>query len=91
MFQKKCVLGSNTSSISITSLQAELKNLNVLSGFIFSNPAPLMPLVGGIPGLLTENNLAQEIVDFMKSWVNLLSLLKMFLVLLSTELQDLLW
>ncbi len=27
-----------------------------------------MPLVEVIPGLLTENNLAQEIVDFMKSW-----------------------
>ena len=27
-----------------------------------------MPLVEVIPGLLTENNLAQEIVDLMKSW-----------------------
>lgn len=65
---EKCVLGSNTSSISITSLQSELKNPERFIGIHFFNPAPLMPLVEVIPGLLTENNLAQEIVDFMKSW-----------------------
>ena len=65
---EKCVLGSNTSSISITSLQAELKNSERFIGIHFFNPAPLMPLVEVIPGLLTENNLAQEIVDLMKSW-----------------------
>ena len=65
---EKCVLGSNTSSISITSLQAELKNPERFIGIHFFNPAPLMPLVEVISGLLTENNLAQEIVDLMKSW-----------------------
>ena len=65
---EKCVLGSNTSSISITSLQSELKNPERFIGIHFFNPAPLMPLMEVIPGLLTENNLAQEIVDFMKSW-----------------------
>ncbi|MGB4446717.1 MAG: 3-hydroxyacyl-CoA dehydrogenase NAD-binding domain-containing protein [Cloacibacterium sp.] len=65
---EKCILGSNTSSISITSLQAELKNPERFIGIHFFNPAPLMPLVEVIPGLLTENNLAQEIVDLMKSW-----------------------
>lgn len=65
---EKCVLGSNTSSISITSLQAELKNPERFIGIHFFNPAPIMPLVEVIPGLLTENNLAQEIVDLMKSW-----------------------
>ena len=65
---EKCILGSNTSSISITSLQSELKNPDRFIGIHFFNPAPLMPLVEVIPGLLTENNLAQEIVDLMKSW-----------------------
>lgn len=65
---EKCVLGSNTSSISITSLQAELKNPERFIGIHFFNPAPLMPLVEVIPGLLTENNLAQEMLDLMKSW-----------------------
>ena len=44
-------------------LQAELKNPERFIGIHFFNPAPLMPLVEVIPGLLTENNLAQEIVD----------------------------
>ena len=65
---EKCVLGSNTSSISITSLQSELKNPERFIGIHFFNPAPLMPLVEVIPGKLTENNLAQEIVDLMKTW-----------------------
>ena len=65
---EKCILGSNTSSISITSLQSELKNPERFIGIHFFNPAPLMSLVEVIPGLLTENNLAQEIVDLMKSW-----------------------
>lgn len=65
---EKCVLASNTSSISITSLQSELKNPERFIGIHFFNPAPLMPLVEVIPGLLTENNLVQEIVDYMKSW-----------------------
>ena len=42
---EKCVLGSNTSSISITSLQAELKNPERFIGIHFFNPAPLMLLV----------------------------------------------
>ena len=65
---ENCVIASNTSSISITSLSSELKNPERFIGIHFFNPAPLMHLVEVIPGLLTENNLAQEIVDFMKSW-----------------------
>ncbi|WP_213195265.1 3-hydroxyacyl-CoA dehydrogenase NAD-binding domain-containing protein [Cloacibacterium caeni] len=68
LVSKDCILASNTSSISITSLQAELKNPERFIGIHFFNPAPLMHLVEVIPGLLTENNLAQEIVDLMKSW-----------------------
>ena len=64
----KCVISSNTSSISITSLSSELKNPKRFIGIHFFNPAPLMPLVEVIPGLLTENNLAEEMVSLMKSW-----------------------
>lgn len=65
---EKCVISSNTSSISITSLSSELKNPSRFIGIHFFNPAPLMPLVEVIPGLLTEKNLAEEIVSLMKSW-----------------------
>ncbi|MBW8361443.1 MAG: 3-hydroxybutyryl-CoA dehydrogenase [Kaistella sp.] len=63
-----CVIASNTSSISITSLSAELRNPNRFIGIHFFNPAPLMPLVEIIPGLLTEMNLPQKIYDLMKLW-----------------------
>ncbi|RNA60571.1 3-hydroxybutyryl-CoA dehydrogenase [Chryseobacterium nematophagum] len=65
---ENCIIGSNTSSISITSLGAELKNPERFIGIHFFNPAPLMPLVEVIPSLLTKNSLAQKIYDLMKDW-----------------------
>ncbi|MFC6268347.1 3-hydroxyacyl-CoA dehydrogenase NAD-binding domain-containing protein [Frigoriflavimonas asaccharolytica] len=64
----ECILASNTSSISITSISSELKNPARFLGIHFFNPAPLMPLVEIIPGLLTEENLPQKIYDLMKLW-----------------------
>ncbi|PKF72417.1 3-hydroxyacyl-CoA dehydrogenase NAD-binding domain-containing protein [Chryseobacterium sp. PMSZPI] len=63
-----CVIGSNTSSISITSLGAELKKPERFIGIHFFNPAPLMPLVEVIPSLLTEKTLAEKIYNLMKTW-----------------------
>lgn len=65
---ENCVIASNTSSISITSLSAELQKPSRFIGIHFFNPAPLMPLVEVIPGLLTEENLPQQMYDLMKSW-----------------------
>ena len=63
-----CIIGSNTSSISITSLSSELKNPSRFIGIHFFNPAPLMPLVEIIPGLLTNEKLPEEMYNLMKSW-----------------------
>ncbi|WP_407485644.1 3-hydroxyacyl-CoA dehydrogenase NAD-binding domain-containing protein [Elizabethkingia miricola] len=63
-----CIIGSNTSSISITSLSSELKRPELFIGIHFFNPAPLMPLVEIIPGLLTDEQLPQKVYDLMKSW-----------------------
>lgn len=63
-----CVIGSNTSSISITSLSADLNKTGRFLGIHFFNPAPLMPLVEIIPGLLTDKDLPQKMLDLMKSW-----------------------
>lgn len=63
-----CVIGSNTSSISITSLGAELQKPERFIGIHFFNPAPLMPLVEVIPSLLTEKSLAEKIYNLMKDW-----------------------
>ncbi|WP_313503992.1 3-hydroxyacyl-CoA dehydrogenase NAD-binding domain-containing protein [Kaistella carnis] len=64
----ECIISSNTSSISITSLSSELKNPKRFIGIHFFNPAPLMPLVEVIPGLLTEKTLAYDITALMESW-----------------------
>ncbi len=63
-----CVIASNTSSISITSLGAELKKPERFIGIHFFNPAPLMPLVEIIPSLLTEKSLAEKMYNLMKDW-----------------------
>ncbi|AJW64618.1 3-hydroxyadipyl-CoA dehydrogenase [Elizabethkingia miricola] len=63
-----CIIGSNTSSISITSLSSELKRPERFIGIHFFNPAPLMPLVEIIPGLLTNEQLPQKVYDLMKTW-----------------------
>ncbi len=63
---ESCVIGSNTSSISITSLGAELQKPERFIGIHFFNPAPLMPLVEVIPSLLTEKSLAEKIYSLMK-------------------------
>jgi len=65
---ESCIIGSNTSSISITSLGAELKYPERFIGIHFFNPAPLMPLVEVIPSLLTEKSLPEKIYNLMKNW-----------------------
>lgn len=65
---ENCIIASNTSSISITSLGAELKKPERFIGIHFFNPAPLMPLVEVIPSLLTEKSLPEKIYNLMKDW-----------------------
>lgn len=65
---ESCVLASNTSSISITSLSAGLNIPARFIGIHFFNPAPLMPLVEVIPGLLTQKELVDEVYQLMKTW-----------------------
>ena len=65
---ESCVIASNTSSISITSLGAELQKPERFIGIHFFNPAPLMPLVEIIPSLLTEKSLAEKMYSLMKDW-----------------------
>ena len=63
-----CILASNTSSISITSLSSELQYSDRFIGIHFFNPAPLMQLVEIIPGLLTKEELPQKMMELMSSW-----------------------
>lgn len=64
----KCVLASNTSSLSITSIAAACKLPQRVIGIHFFNPAPLMPLVEIIPGIATGQGLAEECKTLILSW-----------------------
>jgi 3-hydroxybutyryl-CoA dehydrogenase len=50
-----CILVTNTSSLSVTTVAAQLKRPQRFAGFHFFNPVPLMKLVEVIAGLLTED------------------------------------
>jgi 3-hydroxybutyryl-CoA dehydrogenase len=63
-----CVLATNTSSISITSLASSLKNPTRFIGIHFFNPAPIMPLVEIIPALQTKNHLVKEVHQLLINW-----------------------
>jgi len=64
----RCVLGSNTSSISITALANGLKNPGRMVGMHFFNPVPLMKLVEVVSGLQTDAPVAASIFELAKRW-----------------------
>jgi 3-hydroxybutyryl-CoA dehydrogenase len=49
-----CILATNTSSLSVTSIASRLKTPRRFAGFHFFNPVPLMKLVEVIDGLQTQ-------------------------------------
>ena len=58
-----CILASNTSSISITSLASFTAKPGKVIGMHFMNPVPIMPLVEIIPGLLTEKEVTDKLMQ----------------------------
>ena len=58
-----CILASNTSSLSVTTIAAKLKTPQRFAGFHFFNPVPLMKLVEVIEGLLTEPWVADALME----------------------------
>jgi len=63
-----CVLASNTSSLSITSIAAACQRPERFIGIHFFNPAPLMQLVEVIPAVQTHAGLAEEMRTLVASW-----------------------
>ncbi|WP_375738341.1 3-hydroxyacyl-CoA dehydrogenase PaaH [Pseudomonas boanensis] len=63
-----CILASNTSSLSITSLAAGLQHPGRVLGMHFFNPAPLMALVEIVAGLASDPALAQCLYETAKAW-----------------------
>lgn len=62
------ILATNTSSISVTSLAAQLQRPERLLGMHFFNPAPLMALVEVILGLATDKHLADVVHATAAAW-----------------------
>ncbi|MHC6226873.1 3-hydroxyacyl-CoA dehydrogenase PaaH [Pseudomonas sp. X10] len=63
-----CVLASNTSSLSITSIAAGLARPERFLGVHFFNPAPLMALVEIVSGLATAPAIAASLYDTVRAW-----------------------
>jgi len=73
---EKCVLASNTSSLSITSIASACTKPERVIGIHFFNPAPVLPLVEIIPGISTEKNLAGNVKTLIESWKKILVIAK---------------
>ncbi|REL38147.1 3-hydroxybutyryl-CoA dehydrogenase [Rhodohalobacter sp. SW132] len=65
---KKCVLATNTSSLSIASISSSLDRPERLLGIHFFNPAPLMKLVEIIPGISTGETVLTTARNLIDSW-----------------------
>lgn len=63
-----CILATNTSSLSVTSIAAACKKSARVIGLHFFNPAPLMPLVEIIPSVQTDAALAGALRELMLAW-----------------------
>lgn len=63
-----CILATNTSSLSVTSIAAACTKADRVVGLHFFNPAPLMALVEVIPAIQTRAGLAEEMKSLMQAW-----------------------
>lgn len=63
-----CILASNTSSLSITSIASACNKPERVIGIHFFNPATLMPLVEIIPGVATDLTFVSACKSLIDSW-----------------------
>ncbi len=63
---EKCILASNTSSLSIASIAAACKHPGRVVGIHFFNPAPLMKLVEIIPAIQTD----ASVLTTARTWID---------------------
>ena len=64
---KHTILGSNTSSISITKIASATKRADKVIGMHFMNPVPVMKLVEVIRGYATSDDVTNTIMEVSKS------------------------
>lgn len=63
-----CILATNTSSISVTSVARDLKRPERMVGMHFFNPAPIMRLVEVVSGVATSRAVAAKVVATAERW-----------------------
>ena len=73
---EKCIIASNTSSLSIASLAATLQKPERFVGIHFFNPAPLMKLVEIIPAIQSDEATTTSARQTIDSWGKLTVLAK---------------
>lgn len=76
LVKESCVLASNTSSLSITSIAAACQKPERVIGIHFFNPATLMPLVEIIPGIATQKDITTSCKDLIDSWAKVTVVVK---------------
>jgi 3-hydroxybutyryl-CoA dehydrogenase len=64
---EKCILATNTSSISITRIASHTKRMNKVIGMHFMNPVPVMKLVEIINGYATDKATTNVIIELSKA------------------------
>ena len=62
------ILASNTSSLSITDIAADIEHPERVAGLHFFNPAPLLPLVEVVRGAATSQAVADVLSDTAAAW-----------------------
>jgi 3-hydroxybutyryl-CoA dehydrogenase len=62
------ILATNTSSISVTAIAAELRRPEQVVGMHFFNPVPLMALVEVVSGLQTATDVSAEVERIARAW-----------------------
>lgn len=65
--QEETILGSNTSSLSITEMVASTSRPGHVIGLHFFNPVPVMPLIEVIKTIATHSDVLTKVLDFAKS------------------------
>jgi 3-hydroxybutyryl-CoA dehydrogenase len=68
LVDEKCIIASNTSSLSIASIGSACKKAERVIGIHFFNPAPLMPLVEIIPAVQTSEETLKIAKAMIDSW-----------------------
>lgn len=68
LVKAQCIMASNTSSLSLTSIASACKNPEQFIGLHFFNPAPLMALVEIIPAVQTHPGLTHICTELIQQW-----------------------